>query len=139
MKPTLIFTGTVSRAAERETPDNGKPYVAFTLESPDAFNKFPNRLRCMCYGKRADDALGSAAKGAVVSVVGSAAARGYTGKDGSAKAVLCCYVNEFDVISAAPQDGQHAEDADDARRAFARQPESAATPQEARTEDRLPF
>ena len=72
-----IITGTVSDEPKIVNPPQGKSFLAFTVESPDSYNQFPNRVKCCVYGKDVEAAKEKLAKGATVCVQGDVSVEAY--------------------------------------------------------------
>lgn len=91
--------GVVSDEPKVVTPQGqGKPFLSFTVESPDSFSKYPNRVRCCVYGRDMETAQAKVHKGAAVTVHGEASTEAYVSqKTNKPVGVLKLFVRMLDV------------------------------------------
>jgi single-stranded DNA-binding protein len=78
MRVSGFITGTIGDDPKIVTPQGqGKSFLAFTVESPDSYSQYPNRVKCAIYGKDVEAAKEKLFKGATVTVQGDVSAEAY--------------------------------------------------------------
>jgi single-stranded DNA-binding protein len=103
MKVKGMFAGTVSSTPEIIAPTTAgkKPFLAFSMESPDSYSQYPNRLKVVAFGQGIDTLKASLSVGTMVAVDGELSAESYISqKTQKPVGVLKMFAKSVEVISA---------------------------------------
>lgn len=103
MKPTIIGTG-VPKDAKIIAGNNGKRYVAFTVEHHDQHLQYPIRVSCVTSSQDPDKAAREIEAARLIQYVGEAEAEAYESKQtGKPMGKLKCWVNRWDALDYGPK------------------------------------
>ena len=102
MKPTIIGTG-VPKDAKIIAGNNGKRYVAFTVEHHDQRLQYPVRVSCVTSSQDPDKTAREIEAARLIQYVGEAEAEAYESKQtGKPLGKLKGWVNRWDVLDYGP-------------------------------------
>lgn len=102
MKPTIIGTG-VPKDAKIIAGNNGKRYVAFTVEHHDQRLQYPVRVSCVTSSQDPDKTAREIEAARLIQYVGEADAEGYTSQSsGKVIGKLKVWVNRWDALDYGP-------------------------------------
>lgn len=127
-----FFTGTISDEPKIITPNGqGKPFLALTVESPDSYSQYPNRLKAVVYDKDLSAVKTKVAKGMTIAVSGEVSSEAYISqKTNKPVGTLKMFVKAFETFGGSPAPAP-------AQETTTRQ--SAATAAPAAENDSVPF
>lgn len=98
MKPTIVGTG-VPKDAKTISGQNGKRYVAFTVEHSDQRLQYPMRVSCMTSAQDPDRAVSEINAARLIQYVGLADAEAYESKQsGKLLGKLKVWVTRWDAL-----------------------------------------
>lgn len=100
MKPLVTFVGTVSTEPKFVDSQNGKkPFVGATVESPDSYSQYHNRVKAVWYGNT-DMVLNQLKKGQLVLVTGDGSVETYVSqKTQKTVGILKVFVRTWEIVS----------------------------------------
>ena len=94
---SIVVIGKVSRAPQAVNA-NAKSFSVFTVEDTNAFKKYPDYVKVLCFGKLQEQ-IGFG-EGSIVAVTGRAQCEGYLGKkDNKPKAALSVVARDIEIIA----------------------------------------
>ena len=126
MKPTIVGTG-IPKDAKIVSGNNGKRYVAFTVEHSAQGLQYPIRVSCMMSSQDPDRTVRELGAARLIQYVGEADAEAYESKQsGKPIGKLKAWVNRWDALDYGPASAP-AGDATQKPNPF-RIPRSGATP-----------
>lgn len=100
------FVGMVTTDPEIVTIQGKKPFLSFTVTSPDSYSEYPNRVKIAIYSKDCKEAKSRIYKGALIRVEGEVAADAYIGKkSGKPTGALRLIARDWDVEIISPKSG----------------------------------
>lgn len=103
MKPTIIGTG-VPKDAKIIAGNNGKRYVAFTVEHHDQRLQYPVRVSCVTSSQDPDRTAREIEAARLIQYVGEADAEAYESKQtGKPLGKLKVWVNRWDALDYGPK------------------------------------
>lgn len=100
------FVGTITTDPEIITIQGKKPFLSFTVSSPDNYSEYPNRVKIALYSKDCAEAKSRICKGALIRVEGEVSADAYIGKKtGKPTGALRLIARDWDVEIMSPKSG----------------------------------